>query len=138
MFVLEERFEWRSMLVARYQLWSAVDSAAASQAGSLWERAFVLRMVYSCPQAEATAPLSATELMLKRLRFQAPERTSDWQPAVQILQQQLQPTPTLPMSQAIANLPPYGHDACDKKQRHATTEWNEFPPVQPAMPITQI
>jgi len=122
------------MLGERYQLWSAFDSAAASQVKSLWEPVSVLRMAFSHPQVEAAAPQLVTTLKSGQPEFQEPEKTSDWQPAVQILQQQLQPGSTQTTPPTTASLSPYEHDACDKKQQYAMPEWSEFPPVRQAMP----
>jgi len=39
---------------------------------------------------------------------------------------------------AIASLPPYAHDACDKKQLNETIESTEYPRVRQAMRPMQI
>ena len=95
-------------------------------------------MGYSYPQVEGAKPQSVKELMLKRWESRVQEKTSDLQQADQRLQQQPQSTLTQPKKSATAILQPYAHDVFDKKPLSATIEWNEFPPVQQVMPITQI
>ena len=130
-------FEWRLMLGQAYQLWSEIDSEAASQGGVLSAQVFALRMAYLYPQAKGESLPLAKGLLSKRWESQAQEKTSDLQRADRRSRRHLRSNPIQAKMPAIASLPPYGPDACDKKPPCAMIGWNESPLVRQAKPAMQ-